>query len=138
MTQWAVRDTLSGATYRQPNRLIAEKVAEMYGWAEVIEMPDVRQAWIETVNQALHSYDMGRYNVRAVAHMLQDGAPDRDRDERLIGYLAAQFTSDVDYDGAEVIRRIRMSGHLLEPDHPKTAAECPVCVDDDKLDGVGA
>lgn len=33
---YAVRDTISGAIYPQPNKLIAEKVAEMHGQSEVI------------------------------------------------------------------------------------------------------
>lgn len=36
---WAVRDTLTGTTYRQPNKLIAEKVAAMHGASEVIQVP---------------------------------------------------------------------------------------------------
>ena len=35
---WAVRDTLSGALYPQPNKLIAERVAEMHGHCEIIEV----------------------------------------------------------------------------------------------------
>jgi len=34
---WCVRDVLSGAVYPQPNKLIAEKVAEMHGHCEVFE-----------------------------------------------------------------------------------------------------
>lgn len=36
---WAVRDTLTGTTYRQPNKLIAEKVAAMHGASEVLQVP---------------------------------------------------------------------------------------------------
>ena len=35
---WAVRDTTSGAIYPQPNKLIAERVAEMHGHCEIIEV----------------------------------------------------------------------------------------------------
>lgn len=34
--KWSVRDTLTGALYPQPNKLIAEKVAEMHGHSEVV------------------------------------------------------------------------------------------------------
>lgn len=34
--KWSVRDTLTGAVYRQPNRMIAEKVAEWHGHSEVL------------------------------------------------------------------------------------------------------
>jgi hypothetical protein len=33
---WVVRDTRSGARYPQPNKFIAEKVAEMHGFCEVL------------------------------------------------------------------------------------------------------
>ena len=36
--EWAARDTVTGATYPQPNRLIAEKVAEMHGLCEVVRL----------------------------------------------------------------------------------------------------
>ena len=35
---FAVRDKLTGAVYPQPNKTIAEKVAEMHGHCEVIEL----------------------------------------------------------------------------------------------------
>lgn len=34
---WAVRDDLTGAIYRQPNKLIAEKVAAMHGNSSVLQ-----------------------------------------------------------------------------------------------------
>jgi hypothetical protein len=34
--KWSVRDTLTGTLYPQPNKLIAEKVAEMHGHCEVL------------------------------------------------------------------------------------------------------
>ena len=36
--EWAARDTVTAATYPQPNRLIAEKVAEMHGLCEVVRL----------------------------------------------------------------------------------------------------
>ena len=46
--KWSVKDTLSGAVYEQPNRLIAEKVAEMHGNSEVIAgwpVTEARNGW---------------------------------------------------------------------------------------------
>lgn len=34
--KWSVRDTLTGTLYPQPNKLIAQKVAEMHGQSEVV------------------------------------------------------------------------------------------------------
>ena len=34
--KWSVKDTLTGEVYKQPNKLIAEKVAEMHGLCTVI------------------------------------------------------------------------------------------------------
>lgn len=34
---WSVKDTLSGVVYPMPNKTIADTVAEMHGWCEVIE-----------------------------------------------------------------------------------------------------
>lgn len=48
-------------------------------------------------------------------------------DERTYAFIAGQFTSDVVYDGAEVIGRIRSIQHSLEP-HGE--GECIVCKND--------
>lgn len=34
--KWSVKDTLTGAVYRQPNRMIADAVARMHGQSEVV------------------------------------------------------------------------------------------------------
>lgn len=54
--------------------------------------------------------------------------------ERFADLAADQFRADMDYDGAEVKRRILTLAHVLAPDHPRTAEECDVCRDDDKVD----
>jgi hypothetical protein len=67
--KWSVRDTLTGAIYPQPNKIIAEKVAEMHGNSEVIPgwpglTPSVRaritvEMWDENMNYALESIWVG-------------------------------------------------------------------------------
>lgn len=55
--------------------------------------------------------------------------------QRFAEMAAAQFDSELDYDGAEVKRRILMEAHLLAADHPGEGEPCAVCIDDDELDG---
>lgn len=54
--------------------------------------------------------------------------------DRFADIAAAQFQSDLDYDGAEIKRRILITAHILAPDHPTAPGECLVCADDDGLD----
>lgn len=55
-----------------------------------------------------------------------------ERDESLVETMVAQFSSEVDYDGAEVIRRLRMTQHIMDDHEP--GKPCAVCEDDDRLD----
>lgn len=57
--------------------------------------------------------------------------PERTPVERFADAAAEQFRSDLDYDGGEIKRRILTLAHVIAPDHPKTAAECAVCRDDE-------
>ena len=57
--------------------------------------------------------------------------------QRFAEMAAAQFDSELDYDGAEVKRRILMEAHLLAADHPGEGEPCAVCIDDDEIDGLG-
>jgi hypothetical protein len=59
--KWSVRDTLTGTVYHQPNKTIAEKVAEWHGHSEVVPgWPAVapspvneREALIAAINREL-------------------------------------------------------------------------------------
>ncbi len=55
--EWAVRDTLTGAVYPQPNKLIAEKVAEMHGNGEVIPLEKPAEERISEPNYPGHPED---------------------------------------------------------------------------------
>lgn len=63
---------------------------------------------------------------------------DRTAVERFADLAAGQFNSDLDYDGAEVIRRIEITAHLISPEHPVAMTDCAICVDDDRLDAARA
>lgn len=45
MKRYAARDTITGTVYPQPNKLIAEKVAQWHGHCEVIELPEDDSEW---------------------------------------------------------------------------------------------
>ena len=54
--------------------------------------------------------------------------------QRFAEGAAEQFRSDLDYDGAEIKRRILMDAHIIGADHPGEGEPCAVCEHDDRLD----
>lgn len=87
--KWSVRDTLTGTLYPQPNKLIAEKVAEMHGHSEVVAgwaaepTKAQRKAARKAVEHAMtarsydeHAYDRSIFKegVRDIADAALDAA----------------------------------------------------------------
>lgn len=75
--KWSVRDRHTGAIYPQPNKLIAEKVAELHGGCEVVP------GWPEQATPDLEI--KGRQLFAALAHIYLDAE---------IGDRARELTKD--------------------------------------------
>lgn len=58
-----------------------------------------------------------------------------DRVQRFAEMTAANFDSELDYDGAEIKRRILIDAHNIDPEHPGAGEPCAICADDDRIDG---
>lgn len=58
-----------------------------------------------------------------------------DRVQRFAEMAAANFDSELDYDGAEIKRRILIDAHNIDPEHPGAGEPCAICSDDDRIDG---
>lgn len=103
--------------------LIAALEAECDRLAAVIE--DLR---VMLAGHILHNPGIPFWEgIKRVLADADTGAALREHDEHLYALIAGQFTSDIEYDGAEVIGRIRSIQHSLEP-HGE--GECIVCGND--------
>lgn len=60
---WAVRDKLTGEVYPQPNRLIAERVAEMHGSSEVVATETVTMEYREVKRMQVAPEDIPAFEA---------------------------------------------------------------------------